>query len=125
MLNGLLLPLLVAMFLGLNMGGSGTAPSFATAYGSGIIRRSLIPGLFGIFVLVGALTAGKNTAVTLGKEILPAVSLDYTLTTIILFSSTSSLALSSDGSLLKPFYIFMCNPSYQESPILRIFKKDC
>jgi sulfate permease len=91
MLNGLLLPLLVAMFLGLNMGGSGTAPSFATAFGAGIIRRSLIPGLFGIFVLLGALLAGKNTAVTLGKEILPAVSLDYTLTTIILFSVALSL----------------------------------
>jgi phosphate/sulfate permease len=91
MLNGLLLPLLVAMFLGLNMGGSGTAPSFATAFGAGIIRRSLIPGLFGTFVLLGALLAGKNTAVTLGKEILPAISLDYTLTTIILFSVALSL----------------------------------
>ncbi len=95
MLNGLLLPLLVAMFLGINMGGSGTAPSFATAYGSGIIRRSLIPGLFGIFVLMGALLAGKNTAVTLGKEILPAVSLDYTLTTIILFSVALSLLFAN------------------------------
>ncbi len=95
MLNGLLLPLLVAMFLGLNMGGSGTAPSFATAYGSGIVRRSLIPGLFGICVLLGALFAGKNTAMTLGKEILPAVSLDYTLTTIILFSVALSLLFAN------------------------------
>ena len=68
MLNGLLLPLLVAMFLGLNMGGSGTAPSFATAFGSGIIRRSLIPGLFGIFVLLGALLAGKNTRPHIGER---------------------------------------------------------
>lgn len=87
--------MLVAMFLGLNMGGSGTAPSFATAYGSGIIRRSLIPGLFGLFVLIGALLAGKNTAITLGKEILPAVSLDYTLTTIILFSVALSLLFAN------------------------------
>lgn len=95
MLDGLLLPLLVAMFLGINMGGSGTAPSFATAYGSGILRRSLIPGLFGIFVLLGALLAGKNTAITLGKGILPAVSLDYTLTTIILFSVALSLLFAN------------------------------
>jgi phosphate/sulfate permease len=95
MLDGLLLPLLVAMFLGLNMGGSGTAPSFATAYGSGILRRSLIPGLFGIFVLLGALLAGKNTAITIGKGILPAVSLDYTLTTIILFSVALSLLFAN------------------------------
>lgn len=95
MLDGLLLPLLVAMFLGINMGGSGTAPSFATAYGSGILRRTFIPGLFGIFVLLGALLAGKNTAITLGKEILPAVSLDYTLTTIILFSVALSLLFAN------------------------------
>ncbi len=95
MLDGLLLPLLVAMFLAINMGGSGTAPSFATAYGSGILRRTFIPGLFGIFVLLGALLAGKNTAVTLGKGILPAVSLDYTLTTIILFSVALSLLFAN------------------------------
>jgi len=95
MLDGLLLPLLVALFLGINMGGSGTAPSFATAYGSGILRRTFIPGLFGIFVLLGALLAGKNTAITLGKEILPAVSLDYTLTTIILFSVALSLLFAN------------------------------
>jgi phosphate/sulfate permease len=91
MLDGMLFPLLVAMFLGINMGGSGTAPSFATAYGSGLIRKELIPGLFALFVLLGALLAGKNTAVTLGKGILPSESLDYTLTTIILFSVTLSL----------------------------------
>lgn len=95
MLDGLLLPLLVAMFLGINMGGSGTAPSFATAYGSGILRRTFIPGLFGICVLLGALLAGKNTAITLGKGILPAVSLDYTLTTIILFSVALSLLFAN------------------------------
>lgn len=95
MLDGLLLPLLVALFLGINMGGSGTAPSFATAHGSGILRRSLIPGLFGLFVLLGALLAGKNTAITLGKEILPAVSLDYSLTTIILFSVAISLLFAN------------------------------
>jgi len=95
MFSGLLIPLLVAMFLGLNMGGSGTGPSFATAYGSGIIRRSLIPGLFGLFVILGALLAGKNTALTLGTMILPSSSLDYTLTTIILFSVAISLLFAN------------------------------
>ena len=95
MLNGLLLPFLVAMFLAINMGGSGTSPAFATAYGSGILRKDLIPGLFGLCVLVGALLAGKNTAVTLGKGILPAESLNYTLTTIILFSVALSLLFAN------------------------------
>lgn len=95
MVNGLLLPLLVALFLGINMGGSGTSPSFSVAYGSGIIRKDLIPGLFGICVLLGALLAGKNTAITVGKEIIPAESLNYTLTTIILFSVAMSLLLAN------------------------------
>ena len=95
MFSGLLIPLLVAMFLALNMGGSGTAPSFATAYGSGIIRRSLIPGLFGLFVILGALLAGKNTAITLGTKILPAASLDYAVTSIILFSVALSLLFAN------------------------------
>jgi phosphate/sulfate permease len=95
MFNGLLLPFLVAMFLAINMGGSGTSPSFATAYGSGILRKDLIPGLFGLCVLVGALLAGKNTAITLGKGILPAESLNYTLTTIILFSVALSLLFAN------------------------------
>ena len=95
MLNGLLLPFLVAMFLAINMGGSGTSPSFATAYGSGMLRRDLIPGLFGLCVLLGALLAGKNTAITLGKGIIPAESLNYVLTTIILFSVALSLLFAN------------------------------
>ena len=95
MFNSLLLPFLVAMFLAINMGGSGTSPSFATAYGSGILRRDLIPGLFGFCVLLGALLAGKNTAITLGKEVMPAESLNYTLTTIILFSVAMSLLFAN------------------------------
>jgi len=95
MLNGLLLPFLVAMFLAINMGGSGTSPSFATAYGSGILRKDLIPGLFGLCVLAGALLAGKNTAITLGKGIIPAESLNYVLTTIILFSVALSLLFAN------------------------------
>ena len=39
--------------------------------------------------------AGKNTAITLGKEIMPAESLNYTLTTIILFSVAMSLLLAN------------------------------
>jgi len=41
----LLIPFLVAMFLAIKMGGSGTAPAFSAAYDANIIRKSLIPGL--------------------------------------------------------------------------------
>ncbi|MBN2349404.1 MAG: inorganic phosphate transporter [Bacteroidales bacterium] len=95
MFSHLLLPFLVAMFLAINMGGSGTAPSFSSAYGAKLIRRDLIPGLFGIFVFLGAILAGKNVALTVGKGIVPSESLTIILTTIILLSVALSLLFAN------------------------------
>jgi sulfate permease len=86
-----IVPLLVAMFLAINMGGSGTAPSFATAYGANLIRRDLIPGLFGIFVFAGAIIAGKKVILTVGGDILPTEAVSLTLTVIVLASVALSL----------------------------------
>ena len=74
MLSIYLIPFFVAMFLAVNMGGSGTAASFSAAYGSNLIRRGLIPGLFGIFVFLGAIFAGKKVVITMSGEILPSGS---------------------------------------------------
>jgi len=38
--------MIIGMFLGVNMGASGTAPSFSAAYGANIIKRLAIPGVF-------------------------------------------------------------------------------
>ncbi len=66
----LLIPYIIAMLLAMTMGGSGTAPAFSAAYGANVIRKSLIPGLFGIMVFIGAIVAGKGTATTMGKGLL-------------------------------------------------------
>ncbi|MFH0757476.1 MAG: anion permease [Bacteroidota bacterium] len=91
----LLIPFLVAMFLAINMGGSGTAPSFALAFGSGVIKRNLIPGLFGVMVFLGAIIAGKATALTIGSELINPDRLNYQVTTIILLSISLSLFLAN------------------------------
>jgi sulfate permease len=91
----LLIPYVVAMFLAVNMGGSGTAPAFSAAYGANVIRKSLIPGLFGLFVFLGAILAGKATASTLGKELLNPELLSFTLVSIILFSVSISLLVAN------------------------------
>ncbi len=91
----LLIPFLVAMFLAINMGGSGTEPSFSLAFGSGVIRRNLIPGLFGIMVFLGAIIAGKSTALTIGSELINPDRLDFKVTTIILLSIALSLFLAN------------------------------
>lgn len=86
-----LIPLLIGMFLAINMGGSGTAPSFSAAFGSNLIRKNLIPGLFGLFVFGGALIAGKKVVATIGKGIIPPENINLILTSIILASVALSL----------------------------------
>jgi sulfate permease len=95
LLNHLLVPFIIAMFLAINMGGSGTGPSFSAAYGANIIRRSLIPGLFGIMVFLGAILAGKGTATTIGREILDPKYMSFTLVSIILLSVSVSLLIAN------------------------------
>ena len=89
--NHLLIPFLIAIFLAINMGGSGTAPAFSAAFGANILKKSVIPGLFGIFVFIGALLAGKATATTVGQDLFPADKLSLTLVSIILFSVAIAL----------------------------------
>lgn len=91
----LTVPFLLAMFLAINMGGSGTAPSFSAAYGSNVIRRQLIPGLFGIMVLAGALIAGKQVSLTLGRGLLAQSHFTPLNTSIILLSISLSLLIAN------------------------------
>jgi sulfate permease len=91
----LLIPYIIAMFLAVNMGGSGTAPSFSAAYGANVVRKSLIPGLFGIMVFLGAILAGKGTATTMGKGLLNPDLMSFVLVSIILFSVAISLFVAN------------------------------
>ena len=81
--------------LAINMGGSGTSPAFAAAYGANVIRRTVIPGLFGIMVLCGALIAGKEVSLTLGKGLLEQSFFTPATTSIILLSIGLSLLLAN------------------------------
>jgi sulfate permease len=93
--NQLLIPYLAAMLLAITMGGSGTAPAFSAAYGANVIRKSLIPGLFGIMVFLGAILAGKGTAATMGKGLLNPDLMSFSIVTIILFSVAVSLLIAN------------------------------
>ena len=91
----LLLPILIGLFLAINMGASGTAPSFAAPLGASLIRRESIPGLFGLFVLVGAVVAGHKVVRTLSGDILPASVMQTTLVSIVLLSVGLSLFMAN------------------------------
>jgi sulfate permease len=95
MLIPFLIPFIIAMFLAINMGGSGTAPSFSAAYGANILKKSLIPGLFGIMVFLGAIVGGKETAKTIGKGLLSPDMMTFTIVSIILFSVAVSLFVAN------------------------------
>lgn len=95
LLSHLLIPFIIAMFLAINMGGSGTGPSFSAAYGANVVGKNLIPGLFGLMVFLGAIIAGKSTATTIGKEILDPKLMSFPLVSIILFSVSISLLVAN------------------------------
>lgn len=93
--NHLLIPYIVAMVLAVTMGGSGTAPAFSAAFGANVIRKSIIPGIFGIMVFLGAIIAGKGTATTLGKGLIDPSILSFPVVSIILFSVAVSLLIAN------------------------------
>jgi sulfate permease len=90
-----LIPFLIAIFLAINMGGSGTGPSFSAAYGANIIKKSLIPGLFGIMVFIGAIVGGKETAKTMGSGLLDPKMMSYVMVSVILLSVAISLLIAN------------------------------
>ena len=95
MLIPFLIPFIIAIFLAINMGGSGTAPSFSAAYGANIIRKALIPGLFGVMVFIGAIVGGKETAKTVGKGLLDPEMMNFIIVSIILLSVAISLLIAN------------------------------
>lgn len=95
MLIPFLIPFIIAIFLAINMGGSGTAPAFSAAYGANILKKSLIPGLFGLSVFAGAIIGGEETAKTMGKELLSPDMMNFTIVSIILFSVAISLLVAN------------------------------
>jgi sulfate permease len=95
MITPFIIPFIIAMFLAINMGGSGTAPSFSAAYSSKTLKLAAIPGLFGIMVFLGAIVGGKETAKTIGSGLLSSDLMSYWVVSIILFSIAISLFVAN------------------------------
>lgn len=91
----LMVPFIVALFLAINMGGSGTGPAFSAAYGANVIKKSAIPGLFGLMVFLGAIFAGRQTAETVGKGLINPDLMSFTVVSVILFAVAISLLIAN------------------------------
>jgi sulfate permease len=123
----LLLPFLLAMFLAINMGGSGIAPAFSAAYGTKIIKKAYIPGIFGIMVFLGAIIAGSETTRTMGNDILQSDKMSFTIVSIIMLSVSISLFVAnisgipqstSQATVLSVFAIALFNGNYDPEKLL-------
>jgi sulfate permease len=91
----LMVPYIVALFLAINMGGSGTGPSFSAAYGANVVKKSLIPGIFGLMVFLGAMFAGRQTSETIGKGLINPELMTFSVVSIILFAVAISLLIAN------------------------------
>lgn len=92
---GYIFLIFLTVFFALNMGASGIAPSFASTYGGRLIKKKNAIMLFAFFVILGAVTLGRNVTVTLGKGLLPQEFMSFNVVLVILSAATLGLFLAN------------------------------
>jgi PiT family inorganic phosphate transporter len=87
--------ILVAVFVGFNIGGSSTGVAFGPSVGSRLVRKTTAAALFTLFALVGAWTVGRNVIDTMSSSIVPATQFSPVATVGVLFFTGASLLISN------------------------------
>ncbi|MFB6308052.1 MAG: anion permease [Haloarculaceae archaeon] len=90
-----LVGLLVATFVGFNIGGSSTGVAFGPAVGSGTISKLAAAGLMTFFALLGGATVGTNVIETMGGEIVPSGQFTLAASVAVLFFVGFALLISN------------------------------
>ncbi|WP_424019739.1 inorganic phosphate transporter [Halorientalis pallida] len=91
----LVVGLLVAAFVGYNIGGSSTGVAFGPAVGSRIVRKTTAAALFTGFAFAGAWTVGRNVIDTMSNGIVPASQFTATASVGVLFFAGLALLISN------------------------------
>ena len=91
----LVVGLLVAGFVGFNIGGSSTGVAFGPAVGSGIISKTAAAALMTGFALLGGATVGTNVIETMGGDIVPQAQFTLAASVTILFFVGFALLISN------------------------------
>ena len=86
---------LVAVFVGFNIGGSSTGVAFGPSVGSRLVRKTTAAALFTSFALVGAWTVGRNVIDTMSSSIVPAAQFSPIASVGVLFFTGTSLLISN------------------------------
>jgi PiT family inorganic phosphate transporter len=87
--------LLVAIFVGLNIGGSSTGVAFGPAVGSGSLSKLPAAGLMTGFALLGGWTVGRNVVETMGGRIVPQAEFTLAASVTVLFFVGLALLVSN------------------------------
>ncbi|MDZ7849933.1 MAG: inorganic phosphate transporter [Halodesulfurarchaeum sp.] len=92
----LLLGIVVALFVGFNIGGATTGPAFGPAVGSESISKTGAAALMSVFFFVGAWTIGRRVVATLGEDLITDAGV-FTIETsiVVLFFIGGALFLGN------------------------------
>lgn len=90
-----ILLIFLIIFFAVNMGASGVAPSFASAYGGRLIKKKTVFILFALFVVLGAVTLGRGVSATIGKSLIPREFMDFDAVLAILSAAALGLFLAN------------------------------
>ncbi|SHH09163.1 inorganic phosphate transporter [Halobaculum gomorrense] len=91
----LLIGLVVAVFVGFNIGGSSTGVSFGPAVGSNILSKTGAAALMSVFALAGGWTVGREVIETMGGEIVPSTAFTLPASVGVLFFVGLALLISN------------------------------
>jgi len=85
----------VAVFVGFNIGGSSTGVAFGPSVGSRLLRKTTAAALFTTFAFIGAWTVGRNVIDTMSSSIVPATQFSPVASVGVLFFTGMSLLISN------------------------------
>jgi phosphate/sulfate permease len=91
----ILLGLLVAVFVGYNIGGSSTGVAFGPAVGSRAVRKVTAGALFTVFAFLGAWTIGRKVITTMSTEIVDPAAFTPAASVGVLFFAGLGLLISN------------------------------
>lgn len=91
----LIVGVLVAAFVGYNIGGSSTGVAFGPAVGSRIVGKTVAGALFTGFAFLGGWTVGRNVVRTMGGEIVPSSQFTLAASVVVLFFTGFALLISN------------------------------
>ena len=81
----LLVGLVVAAFVGYNIGGATTGPAFGPAVGASVISKTGAAALMSVFFFSGAFTIGREVVTTLAEDLVPPEVFTLPVSVVVLF----------------------------------------